>query len=321
MNETFNNKDKSTLYDTLIIGAGPAGLSAALYLLRAGKKVCLFEKEALGGQIAHSPMLSNFPGVKPQRGLDFINTLYDMVSSYDGFNIEYGTDIDYIYDYDIENGEIVIEDSDRNIYCGRTLILATGLTHKHLRIDNEEQLVADGKLSYCALCDGAFFKNKKVAVIGDGNSAIQYALELSNYCSSVDIIAWADQIYCEDAHKKTLNQRHNITIHYNFHTQKITELKDSENQLEIAASTDSNPSSPIYVDGVFVAIGLQPNLSAHISSFVETDEKGFILSADGTTNLPRIFAAGDCRTKTTRQAITAAADGAEVANKILNLLN
>lgn len=289
------------MYDIGIIGGGTAGITAAIYALRAGKKVILIEGMTYGGQIVTSPKVENYPGIASISGSDFATNLLNQAIA---FGVE--TELETVTGIREDEGVKVIETTGKEYPC-RTVIIATGVTHRHLGIPKEEKLVGAG-VSYCATCDGAFFKNRDVAVIGGGNTALQDAAFLSNYCNHVYLVHRRNEFRGEKGLVKPLEARENVEFVLNATVKEIIGESFVEGLLLTNKTTDED--FEIKVDGIFMAVGQTPKNDA-FENVVKLDGSGFILaSEDCMTSHPGIFAAGDCRTKEVRQLTTAAADGA-----------
>lgn len=299
------------MYDVIIIGAGTAGLSSAIYVLRSGKSVLLLEKSYYGGQIVNATDIENYPAIKKISGYDFATALYEQALSL-------GADIEYENAISIENG--IYEKTvftEKNSYKCRSIIIATGLQKRRLNIENEEKFTGKG-VSYCAVCDGAFYKGKPVAVAGGGNTALEDALLLSEYCSKVYIIHRRKEFKGEKILAEKLTKRENISYMLNC---TITALNGSERLESISViSNDSKIPNDITVSGLFVAIGQVPENKA-FSNIVELDEYGYIISDDCCTCAEGIFTAGDCRKKDIKQLATAVADGAVAGIKACEYIN
>ena len=285
--------------DVLIIGAGAAGMTAALYCLRNGKSVTILEEETVGGQIASSPRVENFPSVKEISGLDLANNLFEQIT-------DLGADFELEKVLKIEkNGDIFTVTTDYGSHEGRAVIIATGLKHKHLGFENEEKLTGHG-ISYCAICDGAFYTGQEVALVGDGNTALQYALLLSNYCKKVYVYTLFDKFFGDEALVRALRNRENIEVRPNTSlfsyvgTDTLEGFKYRKDGVEYTHN----------INALFVAIGQVPD-NKKFANLAELDKDGYFI-ADETclTKTPGLFVAGDCRTKKIRQVTTAAADGA-----------
>lgn len=295
--------------DLIIIGAGCAGLTAALYAARAGKSVLIFEKESIGGQIASSPLIENYPGVPRMSGIEFADHLFSQVT-------ELGVELEIDEVIKIESEEFVHHVFTSNQkYEAKAVIIATGAKHRTLGLDKEELLTGHG-VSYCALCDGAFFKNKRVAVIGGGNTAITEALYLSTYCESVTVIHRRDSFRAEAS---LMNQ---AELKSNIFWIKDTIVQELQGDQKLSGlkllNTKTNSTSSLSVDGLFVAIGHLPQTKL-FSGLVPIDSEGFFdIGEDCKTPVPSIYVAGDCRKKNMRQLTTAVADGANASMAVSN---
>jgi len=301
------------MFDIIIIGSGCAGMTAAVYAVRAGKKVLFLESENFGGQIVYSPRVENFPSIKNMSGSQFASDLYDQA-------VELGAEPELTKVLQvIDNGltkTVITEDG--NFEC-LSIIIATGVRHRHLDVSNEEQLIGRG-ISYCAICDGVFFKNKTVAVVGGGNTAISDAIYLSQYCKKVYIIHRRDKFRAEQKTIDVLKCKQNVEFILNSNVTGITTKDDDLCGIEITDKNTENKKN-IEVEGLFVAIGQVPNNDI-FKDFIDMDESGFIIAKeDCITSVNGIFVAGDCRTKEVRQLTTAAADGAVSALAACNYIN
>lgn len=300
------------MFDSIIIGGGPAGLTTALYLLRANKKVLILEKENFGGQIANSPRLENYPSIKAISGLDFANNLFDQVMDLGAqFELEDVLNI-------IRNEDKFIVHTNYNQYEGKTIILATGCKHKEMGLPHEKELTGKG-ISYCATCDGAFFKNEDVVVIGDANTALQYALNLSNYCKNVTICTLFDKFFGERKLIDALKTKNNIHVEHNLSLVSF----NGENEIESLTfkNTKTSEEKIIPCKGVFIAIGQIPQ-NDQFKNLVDLDSRGFIITNEKMeTKTPNVYAVGDCRVKDVRQVVTAISDGAIAAVEISKKLN
>ena len=292
------------MYDIVIIGAGPAGLTAALYALRADKSVMVLEKETFGGQITFSPKIENYPTVMQMSGNEFAEKMLDQVISH-GASIELAT-AEKIEK--IDGGFSVATDCGN--FEGKTVIIAAGSKHRQLGLERENDFVGEG-VSYCAVCDGAFYAGKEVAVIGGGNTALQEAVMLSEYCTKVTVIQNLAQMTGEGRLLANLEKRDNVKLIYN---SIVTELRGND-RLEgiVIKNTETEKSELIKLDGVFVAIGQKPENEA-FTNLTELNKWGYIEAAeDCQTSTQGLFVAGDCRSKSVRQITTATADGAVAA--------
>ena len=288
------------MYDIIIVGAGPAGLTAALYALRANKKVLIFEAKTYGGQILKATKVENYPGIDNISGFDLATNMYNQVAK---LNCE----IKYELVKKITKNKEVITDS--GMYQGKSIILATGSENRRLNLPNEVDYIGKG-LSYCATCDGNFFKNEDVAVIGGGNTALEDAIYLSNICNKVYLIHRRETFRAEDKYVDQLKDYKNIELILN---SQVTSLNGKEFIESIEIKDNNENVRKIDIKGIFVAIGQQPK-NELFADIIELDEKGYIKSSDGVhTNVDKIYVAGDTRVKDLRQLTTAVSDGAIAA--------
>ncbi len=296
------------MYDVIIVGAGCAGLTAAVYALRAGKSVLILEAETIGGQISSSPKVENFPSIKSISGAEFSSNLFDQAT-------ELGADFELDRVEKIIDGETKKVITEYGEYECKALILATGVKHRKLDLDNVDDYEGNG-ISYCAVCDGAFFKGMKVAVNGGGNSALQSAEMLSEICEKVYLIHRRDTFRGEKTHVERLEKIPNIEFVLN---STVTGLSGDGalESIEIT-NTQTSDKSTLEVSGLFAMIGQIPQNSV-FADVVELDEAGYIKAGeDCKTSADGIYAAGDCRTKSIRQLTTAAADGTVAALAAIN---
>lgn len=292
------------MYDIIVIGGGPAGLTAAIYGRRQNKTVLVLEKNSFGGQTVYSPKIENYPGFTEMSGIEFSDKLVDQVL-YQGAELEPAEALSVT----VKDGIKTVHTDSGDFEC-KALILACGAKHRLLGLDGEEELIGNG-ISFCALCDGAFYKDKEVAVIGGGNSALQEAVLLSQSCKKVTVIQNLSFLTGETKLADILNSKENVDIIYNT---VVTELiSDGELKAIMIKNTETNEESKLDLDGMFVAIGLVPDTDV-AKNLTALDERGYIVSGEDTlTNAEGVFAAGDCRTKGVRQIATAIADGASAA--------
>ena len=292
------------MYDVIIVGAGPAGLTAALYALRADKKVLVIEKETFGGQITYSPKVENYPGFMQMSGNEFAEKLLDQVT-------EHGADIELCEVTGIsDGGEIKTVETDMGSFEGKTVIIATGCKHRHLGVEGEDELIGEG-ISFCAVCDGAFYAGRKVGVVGGGNSALVEAMMLSEYCAEVTIIQNLAMLTGETKMVKALEAKSNVKMIFN--TVVTGFEKDDVFKGVKLKNTETGEDFSLSLDGLFVAIGHVPENGA-FQNVAALNDYGYIVADEAcTTKTPGIFVAGDCRTKTVRQITTATADGAVAA--------
>ena len=289
------------MYDIGIIGGGTAGMTAAIYGQRAGKRTVIIEGVNFGGQITSSTNVENYPGIASVSGSEFSMNLLDQA-----MKLGAETVMEQAEKVRREDGIFIIETSEKEYPC-KSLILATGVTHRHLGIEKEENLVGAG-VSYCATCDGAFFRGRDVAVIGGGSTALQDAEFLSNYCKKVYLVHRRDEFRGEQSIADRLREKENVEFVLSATVEDI--VGDAMVEGLILHNKKTGENFQIEVSGVFVAIGQIPQ-NDRFADLVKLDAGGFILAAeDCMTSCPGVFAAGDCRTKEVRQLTTAAADGA-----------
>lgn len=293
-----------TMYDIIIVGGGPAGLTAAIYALRAGKTVLLLEKDGFGGQIATSPRVDNFPGCPSVSGAQLADTMVSQVLDLGG-----ELDIAEVLGVRCEDGHRFVLTGDGELEA-RSVIIAVGAGHRKLGLPREEELTGSG-VSYCAVCDGAFFKDRPVAVVGGGDTALQEALELSGLCSQVYLIHRRDTFRAEDANVKAAQRRENIHFLTGY---TVDEL---EGEIELTGVTirscKDGQREILPVDGLFISIGFE-SANSPFKQIASLDKDGWFDSDENcATVTPGVFAAGDCRAKPVRQLTTAVADGAVAA--------
>lgn len=289
------------MYDIIIIGGGAAGMTAALYSLRSGKTVLLLEKENVGGQISQSPRVENFPSIKEIAGSAFSDNLFEQIMDLGAqFELENVLNV-------TKQQNIFVVKTDYNCYESKAIILATGVKHRHIGVDGEEELIGKG-LSYCAVCDGAFYSGEDVALIGDANTALQYALLLSNYCKKVYLCTLFDKFFGDDTLVKSVLKRTNIEIIHNI-SLKAFKKSDKLEGLVFENTIDKN-TLELNVKGCFIAIGQIPENEA-FQNIVDIDSNGYFIADENlATKTEGVYVAGDCRAKKIRQLTTAVADGA-----------
>ena len=291
------------MYDIIIIGGGPSGLTAALYARRANKTVLVIEKASFGGQITYSPKVENIPGFGEVTGNEFAEKLVEQVLNQDA-------EVECAEVLEIKDGEYKTVVTDSGEFQGKAVIIATGAKHRLLGLPNEEKLIGEG-ISFCAVCDGAFYEGKTVAVIGGGNSALQEAILLSDLAKKVYVIQNLDFFTGEQKLVEKLESKDNVEIILGTVVEKLvgeTELKGIT-----IKNVSTEESADLTLDGMFVAIGLVPQNDA-FANIIDLDERGYVASGEEcTTNADGIFVAGDCRQKRIRQVATAASDGAVAA--------
>lgn len=288
-------------YDVIIIGGGAAGMTAALYSLRSGKSVLLLEKETIGGQIAKSPRVENFPTIKEISGEELSSKLFDQIMDLGcEFELDTVTKLEKIDNEFKVTGEY-------GTYGSKSVIIATGLEHRKINIENEDELIGKG-VSYCAVCDGAFYKDEDVCLIGDGNTALQYSILLSNYCKKVYVCTLFDKFFGDDILVKKLKERENVEIIQNISLTKF--IANDELEGLLFKNTKDDSLLELKVKGCFIAIGQIPNNDI-FNNLVDLDKNGYILvNEDLETKTKGLFVAGDCRQKKVRQLTTAVSDGA-----------
>lgn len=292
------------MFDIGIVGGGTAGMTAAIYGQRAGKKTVIIEGGNFGGQITSSPNVENYPGIASVSGSEFSMNLLDQA-------MKLGTEtvVEKVTGIRDEGDIKVIETTGKEYPC-RSVILATGVTHRHLGVPGEEKLTGAG-VSYCATCDGAFFRGRDVAVIGGGSTALQDAEFLSNYCKKVYLVHRRDEFRGEESIVRRLREKENVEFVLSATVNEI--LGDTVVEGVSLNNKKTGEDFRLDVAGVFIAVGQIPQ-NEQFAETVKLDGAGFILaSEDCMTSHPGIFAAGDCRTKEVRQLTTAAADGAVAA--------
>ena len=293
------------MYDIVIVGSGPAGLTAAIYGLRAGKSVLVIEKNGFGGQIAYSPKVENIPGTIQISGAEFADKLLEQAISLGAYmEMENVTGIEKT----AEGFHLTTEDGAE--FDGRTVILALGVKHRMLGLPGEEELIGNG-ISFCAVCDGAFYAGQDVAMVGGGNSALQEALLLAETSKSVTVIQNLPHFTGEQKLAQALMEKDNVTVHF---STLVTGYRQENGALTgLNLRSEDGREFSINVDGAFLAVGLSPENDA-FAEHAELNQWGYFDSAeDCRTRTEGLFVAGDCRSKRIRQVVTAASDGAVAA--------
>lgn len=290
------------MYDVIIIGGGPAGLTAAVYALRAGKSVLAIEKQTFGGQITFSPKVENIPGFTEISGNEFAEKLVDQAMA-QGAEFEMQ---EVLAVRKTENGFLV--ETDGGDFSGKTVIIATGAKHRTLGLEGEQELIGNG-ISFCAVCDGAFFKDADVGVVGGGNSALQEALLLSETSKTVHVFQNLDFLTGEAKLIEQIENKGNVTVHYG-----CTVIGyDGEGTLTGIKVKQPGGEKDYPLSGVFLAVGLEPQ-NDKFSNVLSLDNRGYAEATDDVnTKTAGVFVAGDCRSKKIRQVATAASDGAIAA--------
>lgn len=301
------------MYDVLIIGSGTAGLTASLYANRAGLKVLIVEKKLYGGQILNTPLIENYPALDKVSGFEFVQKLYEQAVTQFDTPVVFG---------DVEScdltGEVKTVTVGGTQYQAKTVIAATGAEHRKLGCPGEEELSGSG-VSYCATCDGAFFKGKTVAVVGGGNTALQDAQYLANGCEKVYLIHRRDSFRATPIEVEHALSRENVVPIYDTVVEQIH--GDGKVESLTLLNKKTGEQSSLAVDGVFIAAGNVPD-NRVFEGQLTLDAQGYLAAGeDCRTNIPGVYAAGDTRTKKVRQLVTAAADGAVSAEMALEYIN
>ena len=297
------------IFDTIIVGAGPAGLCAALYLARAEKKVLLIEKAAFGGQITYSPKIENYPGLPAMSGNEIADRLLSQV-------LELGVEVEVAEVLGVTDGDVKTVKTDSDEFEAYSVILATGAHHRLLGLDREEDFVGEG-LSFCAVCDGAFYKGKDTIVIGGGNSAKQEAILLAKLCKKVTVVQNLAYLTGEKKLTDELLALDNVEVIY---SAKVTAYL-GEDELRGVMIECEGERRELYADGVFLAIGLVPNCRA-FENLITLDDYGYADSDESCeSKTAGVFVAGDCRKKRIRQISTATADGVNAAMGAISYLD
>ncbi len=299
------------MYDIIVIGAGTAGLTAAIYGRRALKKVLVFEANSYGGQIINTLDIENYPGFEHIDGYTYSTKLLTQAQNL-GAEILFEKVIDIVDKNDYK--EVI---TSNNKYETKTIILATGSSNRKLGIDREKEFIGKG-VSFCATCDGTFFKGKDVAVVGGGNAALEEAIYLSNIVNKVYLIHRRDTFSAEYAYVEEIKKIGNIEVIYN---SNVTKLIGDDRLTSIEVTDKDNNIRDINIDCLFVSIGQVPE-NNNFAKLVNVDDKGYIIaSEDCHTNIEGIYVAGDTRTKLLRQLVTAAGDGAVAATEAIKYIN
>ena len=292
------------MYDMIIIGGGPAGLTAAVYARRANKSVLVIEKASFGGQITYSPKVENIPGFTELSGNEFAEKLVDQA-------LTQGADFESCEVLSVKKGDtFTVSTDDGNEFEAKALVIATGAKHRLLGLEKEEDFIGEG-ISFCAVCDGAFYKDKVVGIVGGGNSALQEALLLSDLASKVYVVQNLDVLTGEKKLADQLYSKSNVEIITETVVEKI--LGDKELAGITVKNTATDETKDISLDGLFIAIGLVPQ-NEPFAELISLDARGYADSDENClTKTDGVFVAGDCRKKNIRQVATAAADGAVAA--------
>ena len=285
------------MYDVIIIGGGPAGITAGIYCQRANLKTIIFEKETIGGQIASSPLVENFPGCKSISGAQLATNFYEQAD-------ELGIPIEIEEVLDIIPGEKIKVITDFGEYESKVVILATGSKYRLLGLPNEVEYIGKG-IAFCTSCDGAFFKDKTIAIIGGGNSAVTNAIYMSNIAKKIYLVDICDHLICEKTLEDKLRSLDNVEI---IQQTGVKELLGDDELNGIILSNDRK----LDIQGMFISIGMVAQTEL-VKDLVKLNKQNYVDSEDCKTNLDNIFVAGDCRSKNIRQLTTAVADGTTAA--------
>lgn len=295
------------MYDIIIVGAGIAGMTAAIYAKRAGKEVLLLDEVSYGGQIINSNSVENYPGFSSISGYELATSIFNQIQNFGvSFKMERVVNI-------TESRKVI---TNKNKYQARAIIIASGLRHRSLDVIGEDKFLGKG-LSYCATCDGNFYKNLDVCVVGGGNTALEDALYLSNICNHVYLIHRRDKLRGDKYLIDLLNKKDNVSFVYDSVVKEIR--GDDKISSVLLLNKTNNKEVSINVSGVFVAVGYEPSSSV-FNNIINLDERGYIKSDDCTTNVSGIFVAGDVRSKKLRQLVTASSDGAIAATLAVSYL-
>lgn len=300
------------MYDIIVVGAGPAGMTAAIYARRAARSVLVLEAVNYGGQIMNTPDIENYPVEAHISGFDFSTKVYEQAKSLGA---------EFVFERVVEirsadDKKTVI--TPKNTYTAKAVILATGSENRKLELDDEDRLVGRG-VSYCATCDGNFYRNKVVAVVGGGNTALEDALYLSDLAKQVYLVHRRDSFRGEETNAARLKEKENVEIIYNANVTKLI----SEKRLKAIEVTDklSGNVRTIELNGLFIAVGRIPE-NQNFADLIKLDDAGYVIAGeDCHTNIDGIFVAGDNRTKMLRQLVTATGDGAVAATEAVKYIN
>ncbi|MBQ6559932.1 MAG: FAD-dependent oxidoreductase [Erysipelotrichaceae bacterium] len=300
------------IYDVLVVGGGPAGMSAALYALRNGKSVLIVEKEVFGGQIVNSPKVENIPGFKEIAGDEFGDLMMEQIT-YQGGDVLF----DEVLNIETEKDLVVAHTDMGEELKAHTAILATGTKHRSLGLPNEESLIGKS-IHFCAVCDGNFYRNKQVVLIGGGNSAFVEAELLADIVDKLIILQDLPFFTADQKLQERLQLKNNVEKHCGT---KVMEYVLSEGKLTGVKYLEEGEAKIVECDGVFLAVGLIPD-NKNFENVAALDERGYFVADEyGLTRTANVFVAGDCRTKSLRQVATACSDGANAAIKACDYLN
>lgn len=302
------------MYDIIVVGGGPAGMTAALYARRNGKTALVIEKAGFGGQITNSPKVENYPGTISASGNELADKMLDQILN-QGAEIE----IETVESVTVDGNTKIVKTEEGNAYYSKAVIIATGVKHRMLGLEGEEDFIGDG-ISFCAVCDGDFYTDKDVCVIGGGNSALQEAILLSDKSRKVTIMQDMPYLTGESRLQDILKARSNVEIYCNMKVDSIISNNGEFAGINVTNKLTSEKSS-VKCDGMFVAIGLIPENKPY-ENLAELNSYGYFDSDENcTTKTEGIFVAGDCRSKRIRQVATAISDGATAALGACNYIN
>ena len=294
------------MHDIVIIGAGPAGLTAAVYARRAGKTALVIEKGGFGGQIAFSPKVENIPGTQSISGAEFADQLVSQA-----MNLGADVEMECVVSVEKTGDHFTVRTEEGGAYEAKAVILAVGVKHRMLGLEGEEELIGSG-LSFCAVCDGAFYQGQHAAMIGGGNSALQEALLLSDVCSKVTVVQNLPRFTGEAALAESLMAKPNVDVLFSTVVTGYEQQSGTLTGLRLR-NEETGAETVLNVDGAFLAVGLVPENDA-FAALAQLDDRGYFASAeDCRTATDGVFVAGDCRRKRIRQVVTAAGDGAVAA--------
>lgn len=298
------------MVDLVVIGAGPAGITAAIYALRAGLSVAVCEKNVYGGQTSIIENIENYPGIEKISGFDFAESLFNQAKNFGAEFI-----FDEVTQVDLKSKIKKISFKNREALEAKTVVIANGLKRRLLGCKGEKEFAGRG-VSYCATCDGAFFKDKKVAVVGGGNTALEDALYLANICSEVTLIVRKDHFRAENFLVNAVNSKENIHTCFESRIEEIIGEKKVE-KIKILSKDSSEIKE---IDGVFIAIGYEPDNEIYRGQIEMTENGYFVADESCKTSAEGVYVAGDCRIKTLRQIVTAVSDGAVAGSNASSLV-
>ncbi|MDY6368072.1 MAG: thioredoxin-disulfide reductase [Clostridia bacterium] len=299
------------MYDVVVVGAGPAGLTAAIYVRRAAKSVLVLEAKSYGGQIINTPEIENYPAAAHISGFDLATKMYEQAKEF-GAEIVFDKAVEVVSEKNVK--KVITQNGE---YECKAVILATGSENRKLGVEGEDELIGRG-ISYCATCDGAFYRKKTVAVVGGGNTALEDALYLADIAEKVYLIHRRDAFRGEESTVKKLKEKPNVEFVLN---SKVVSLNADKRLTSITVKNNDGVERELEVKGLFVAVGRIPE-NQNFGKVVNLDEAGYVVAGeDCKTNAKGIFVAGDNRVKNVRQLVTATSDGAVAATQAVNYIN